>query len=208
MQIIVDYRERSSGLIELLQESLEVEIRYLPHGDYLLNGRIIVERKTARDFLISIVDQRLFRQTAKLKGTSLWSVLLIEGNLFHTGLCFSPEAIKGALLSLQAIWQLPIVFTRTREETRDALVTICRQEKISTDVVPLRGGYRPRRLKTRQLYLLQGLPGIGPVLAKRLHEHFGSPNRIMAASMDDLAEVKGMGPEKAQLIREVLDAEE
>lgn len=84
---------------------------------------------------------------------------------------------------------------------------IGRQDETCLDVVPLRGGYRPKRLKSKQLYLLQGLPQIGPMLAKRLLEHFKSVSKIMNASIDELTEVDGIGTVSATKIREVLDAE-
>jgi DNA excision repair protein ERCC-4 len=84
---------------------------------------------------------------------------------------------------------------------------IGRQEETYIDVVPLRGGYRPKRLKSKQLYLLQGLPQVGPMLAKRLMAHFKSVSKIMNASIDELTEVDGIGRVSATKIREVLDTE-
>ena len=73
------------------------------------------------------------------------------------------------------------------------------------DVVPLRGGYRPKRLKTKQLFLLQGLPKVGPRMAKRLIEHFKSVSKIMNASIEELVEVEGIGKVTAEKIRQVLE---
>ena len=67
------------------------------------------------------------------------------------------------------------------------------------------GGYRPKKLKTSQLYLLQGLPEVGPKLAKRLLNHFHAVGRIMSTTVDELMEVRGVGRSKAGKIREVLD---
>jgi hypothetical protein len=67
LRIITDYREKSSGMIELLSEHCGVEVATLPFDDYLINDRFTVERKTARDFLVSIIDLRLFKQMADLK---------------------------------------------------------------------------------------------------------------------------------------------
>ena len=68
MKIRIDYREKDSGLIDLLKAmDLSVEIGRLSYGDYIINEAITIERKTARDFLISIIDGRLFRQLSCLK---------------------------------------------------------------------------------------------------------------------------------------------
>jgi len=61
--------------------------------------------------------------------------------------------------------------------------------------------------KSKQLYLLQGLPNVGPMLAKRLMEHFGSVSRVMNATIDELTLVNGLGGVSAKKIREVLDSE-
>jgi len=205
MKVTIDHRERSSGLVERLAGYFEVEVRHLPCGDYLLNNRILVERKTARDLLLSVIDTRLFRQVRRLKDAEFKTVLLIEGDPFQTDLDFPPEAIRGTLLSLKAIWQLPVIFSSSKEETRDILVTLGKQDMKNVDVALLRSGYRPRRLKTRQLYLLQGLPNIGPILAKRLLDHFGTPIGTLSGSIEELSTVKGIGAEKARIIRELLD---
>ena len=99
MKIKVDFREKASGIIELLrEEEISLEIGKLPYGDYIINEAITIERKTARDFLISIVDGRLFNQISNLKKKCIHPLLLIEGNPFETDLQFDPLAIKGALI--------------------------------------------------------------------------------------------------------------
>jgi DNA excision repair protein ERCC-4 len=208
LKISIDYREKASGLIDLLKnENLFIEIIKLPYGDYIINDGITIERKTAKDFLVSIIDGRLFRQLANLKKHCRNPILLIEGNPFKTDLNFDPMAVKGALLSAQALWYIPMIFSRSKEDTRDILLMIARQDEAYIDVVPLRGGYRPKRLKSKQLYLLQGLPQVGPLLAKKLMVHFRSISAIVNASIEELTEVDGIGRTSAEKIREVLDEE-
>ncbi len=208
MKIVVDYREKASGLIDLLTcEDVQIEIKKVSYGDYLINGAITVERKTARDFLISLIDGRLFNQLSNLKKYSLNPILLIEGNPFKTGLDFDETAIRGAIVSTQVIWYVPIVYSRSKEETKDIMLMIGRQQEACMDVVPLRGGHRPRRLKSRQLFVLQGLPKVGPTAAKRLLEHFGSVTGAMNAPLEELIQVEGIGRISAGRIREVLDSE-
>jgi len=208
MKISVDYREKPSGLIDLLKkEDVEVEIKKISHGDYLINDSITVERKTARDFLVSIIDGRLFNQLSNLKKYCMNPILLIEGNPYRTDLDFDEMAIRGALISTQAIWYIPTVFSRSKKDTRNLLLMIGRQEEACVDVVPLRGGYRPKRRKSRQLFILQGLPKVGPTVAKRLLEHFRSVSNVLNATVEDLMHVDGIGRISAEMIRDVLDSE-
>lgn len=207
LKITVDYRETTSGLTDLLKNSgALVEIAKLSYGDYIINDTITVERKTAKDFLLSIIDGRLFNQLSNLKKFCNHPILLIEGNPYDTEHNFDRMAIKGTLISIQTIWYVPIIFSRTKEDSRDILLMISRQLGTSIDVVPLRGGYRPKRIKSKQLYLLQGFPQVGPKLAKRLILHFKSVSKIMNASVQALTEVDGIGIISAQKIREILDA--
>jgi DNA excision repair protein ERCC-4 len=208
LKITIDYREAASGLSDLLKDSgALVEIEKLSYGDYIINDMITIERKTAKDFLVSIIDGRLFSQLSNLKKFCNHPILLIEGNPYKTSHNFDRMAIKGALISSKTIWYVPVIFSRTKEDSRDILLMISRQVSVCIDVVPLRGGYRPKRLKSKQLYILQGLPKIGPKLAKRLLRHFKSVSKVMNASVRALTEVDGIGKISAERIREVLDAE-
>jgi len=207
LKITVDYREKASGLTDLLKRSgALVEIAKLSYGDYIINGTITVERKTAKDFLISIIDGRLFNQLSNLKKFCNHPILLIEGNPYETDHNFDRMAIKGAIVSTQTIWYVPVIFSRTKEDSRDILLMISKQLGTCIDVLPLRGSYRPKRIKSKQLYLLQGLPQVGPKLAKRLILHFKSVLKVMNAPVQALTEVDGIGKISAEGIREVLDA--
>ncbi|MFO0795785.1 MAG: ERCC4 domain-containing protein [Candidatus Brocadiaceae bacterium] len=101
--IEVDHCEREIGIIEVLRarEDIVVEEKYLSIGDYLINKRIAVERKTTKDFVMSIIDGRLFSQASRLKQYAKIPVMVIEGtDLFCTGFEVDPQAIKGAIVSL------------------------------------------------------------------------------------------------------------
>jgi DNA ligase (NAD+) len=56
----------------------------------------------------------------------------------------------------------------------------------------------------RVLYAL-GVPGIGYVNARSLATHFGSIDRLLAASVDEIEAVEGIGPVLAGAIRKTLD---
>jgi len=70
---------------------------------------------------------------------------------------------------------------------------IGKQDDLCAESLSLRGGYRPKKQKTRQLYILQGLPRVGPVTAKSLLSHFKSIPKIINAPIEELIKLKGMG---------------
>jgi len=208
MRAVVDFRETPSGFIDLMRaRGIDVQAKHVTCGDVILDGVITVERKPADDFIVSIIDGRFFKQMANLKTNSDHPVLLIEGNPFQTGLKMTRSAIRGALVNVQTVWNVPVVYSRSIEDSIGLMLIIAHQFKKMFHVMPLRAGYRPRRLSTRPLYILQGFPGIGPHLAKRLLNHFGSVAAVLGASSETLKGVKGVGRVIAENIREVLDAE-
>jgi ERCC4-type nuclease len=54
--------------------------------------------------------------------------------------------------------------------------------------------------------ILSNLPGIGPILAIRLLEHFSSLRKIFLASKPELSLVKGVGRARAGKIGVIMDA--
>jgi DNA excision repair protein ERCC-4 len=206
MNIIADDRERPSGIVELLEKSgATVTVKRLLYGDYLIDGKLVVERKTANDFVISIFYGRLFKQIRELKKIRWRVVLMIEGDPYQTVHGIRPKAVRGALTSVSAVWQVPVIFSSSVEDTAKQLQVMADQMKVCQDVVPLRGGYRPKRLKNRQLFIIQGLPGVGPKLAWRLLFHFRNVSGVFSAGIDDLTKIDGIGNVLANQIREVLD---
>lgn len=207
MHITVDFREKTSGIVEnLLGRGVAVDVKHLDHGDYLINNTVTIERKTGKDFLVSIIDGRLFNQIAVLKRKCSKPLVLIEGNPFKTDLCMHDSAIRGAILSIQSVWYIPVVYSRSKEETRHILITLAKQTGDQQEECVLRHGYKPKRLHSKKLYILQSLPQIGPVLARRLLGHFKSVKNVMNASEEDLIKVDGIGRRLASTIQTVLNA--
>jgi DNA excision repair protein ERCC-4 len=62
--IVADDREPKNDVLQYLAErpDISVTIKRLPIGDYLVDNRLLFERKTIRDFGISIIDGRLFNR--------------------------------------------------------------------------------------------------------------------------------------------------
>ncbi|MGE0373228.1 MAG: type I-U CRISPR-associated protein Csb2, partial [Gammaproteobacteria bacterium] len=60
---------------------------------------------------------------------------------------------------------------------------------------------RPKGKAALQSHVLQGLPGIGPQRAARLIQRFGSIEAAIAADVQALAKVEGIGPAIARKLR-------
>ncbi|KFM15842.1 crossover junction endonuclease MUS81 protein, partial [Marine Group I thaumarchaeote SCGC AAA799-P11] len=82
LRIIVDEREKKSGIPELLKSvGLNLEMKTLPIGDYIVAPETVVERKSIRDLMASVFDGRLFDQCTRLKEHFENPVVLMEGNV-------------------------------------------------------------------------------------------------------------------------------
>ena len=103
--IEVDDRERASGVVDALAAypQVIVAIGRLPLGDYLPGGGVIVERKSATDLVLSIRDQRLFDQAARLAAGTARPVLILEGDPLAVRTGMHKNAILGALTWLTTI---------------------------------------------------------------------------------------------------------
>jgi DNA excision repair protein ERCC-4 len=114
-----------------------------------------------------------------------------------------PHALKGAMASLAVMWRLPVLWARDPEDSLSILRFLAHQLR-SSDSGLKRYGRKPKRLTSRKLYMLQGLPGVGPALAHRLLLEFGSVERVVTAVEMELTRVRGVGRQKAARIRELV----
>jgi excinuclease ABC subunit C len=67
--------------------------------------------------------------------------------------------------------------------------------------------HRQRRSKRMTASTLDTIPGLGEVRRKALLRHFGSLRRLAAASVDEIAEVPGIGQRTAEAILQALDGD-
>ena len=204
--LMVDHSEHSASLLRLARESgvFAVQMTRLQAGDYLLNDRILVERKTHADLLASLVDGRLFPQVARLAHSRFRSLMVIEGQASSTDPQVHPHSMEGALVSIAAMWRLPVLHSADAEASCRVLRFLAEQGRETGEMALARYDRKPKRLATRRLFVLQGLPGVGPALAHRLLAQLGSVERVMTAGEAELAVVRGIGSKKAARIREIL----
>jgi Fanconi anemia group M protein len=206
-RLVADHRERSAKLSELVQMSDFFETRFetLKAGDYLVECTVLIERKAFADLAASIIDGRLFAQAAKLARSSYRALFLIEGPVTEEMAKLHPHALKGAILSVALQWRLPVLFSEGPEDSLYILRMLAEQSQYCRELTLNRPGYKPKRTITKRLYVLQGLPGVGPKLATELLHRFGSVEKVIQASELELIKVPGLGPKKAAAIRAVLD---
>ncbi|MGB5749463.1 MAG: ERCC4 domain-containing protein [Desulfobacterales bacterium] len=205
--VIADDRERKNNVIKFLADmkNVSVVVKRLSVGDYIVDSQLAFERKTLKDFAQSIVDGRLFRQAIRLANSKYKSVLILEGTgkeLTETGV--SREAMQGALITISLILGIPVLRSKDPFESAHLIIYASRQIKSTARRVFLRRGYQPKGKRKQQLFILQGLPGIGSEKAIRLLDAFGSVEAVVAATSEELRSVEGIGKSIAERIKWVV----
>ena len=202
----VDFSERNATLVDLARECGDFDVRMdrLDVGDYSVNGGVVIERKTYADFAMSLIDGRLFPQAAALARSPHRPVVLLEGPKPSKMPDVHPHALKGAMVSLAVMWRLPVIYARDPEDSLRILRFLAEQLARTESSILQRYDRKPKRLASRKLFVLQGLPGVGPALADRLLLQFGSVERVMTADTSTLVQVRGIGSTKARAIRSLV----
>lgn len=202
--IVVDDREARSPAALHIGSFAQVQLRIerLAMGDYLVDDRLLVERKFLPDLLGSIEDGRLFRQAHALVQSRQPALIILEGTSAHlAGRKMRRDSIQGALLTLSLGMGLPILRAVDGQETAWLILQaadLLQREPRGWIRRPWQPHGAKRRLQSR---ILQSLPGIGPRLAARLLERFQTIQDTLTAPESDLTEVQGLGPIKAKRIR-------
>ena len=204
IHIIADDREQKGEVIRSLLgiENVAVQIQRLSIGDYQIDNRVIVERKTLKDFAVSIIDGRLFKQMIRLANSTFSGVLILEGTIGDTAdLGITREAMQGALITVSIILGIPVLRSKDAPETAKLIVYCARQVTSMARGGVYRLGYRSKNKRKKQLFILQGLPGVGLERAGRLLDTFGSVEAVISASSSELQSVYGIGKSLADKIK-------
>ncbi|HLE48183.1 MAG TPA: helicase-related protein [Candidatus Thermoplasmatota archaeon] len=205
IEIVVDAREAPSSVPKLLLErGIVVKTASLQLGDYAVGGGYIVERKTPADFVASLRDGRLFDQARRLSDHSR-AVLVIEGDLAEIHARLPPAAFLGATAALLRDFRLSVVNVADAAGTAELLVALARRSR--NEGAPSASRFQKRQgSDTEELrFILEGITGVGPVLAARLLEAFGTVAAVAHASQGDLERVEGVGADRARTLHEVLN---
>lgn len=205
--VFADTREGNSKVIRHLSEmEIDVKVQAMAVGDYQVSDEVVIERKTAKDFVDSIVDKRLFKQARSLMEEFKRPLIILEGDDLYNGM-INPNAIRGSIASIALDFGISIIPTRNAQDTAAMIKRIAiREQSGEKTPIQIRTDKKPVNLWEQQLFIIESLPNIGSVNAKNLLEHFGTVANIINASESQLQEVEGIGKKTAANIRKVVDS--
>ena len=217
MKVIVDHREKSSGIIrELAKHGIDIDEKQLLVGDFIIqtkdhnnnNINLCIEKKTQEDFLNSIIDKRLLRQLFDMKEHFQSQLLIIEGNSnLYSLRKFHPNSIRGMLATIAVDLQIPIITTRSVSDTASLIATIAKRMEKPRSEISLIKKRKPPTVKEQQELIVESFPGIGPVLAKSILKEFKTIKNIINSDEKALKKIEKIGNKKAKNIMDVINSE-
>ena len=207
LRIVVDEREKKSGIPDLLKSiGINVEMKMLPIGDYIVAPETIVERKSIQDLISSVFDGRLFDQCNRLKNNFDFPIILIEGDINTIkDLTENPFVFYGAISSIAIDFKIPIITTLDSFHSAKLLTAMCSKKEQSKGPF-IKKIRKSNDIRKQQLSILCSLPGVGEKTAIRLLEKFGIPLKVFSASITELSKISGLGEARAKKIKKMLHA--
>lgn len=183
---------------------------------YTEAGTVGIERKKIPgDLLSSVEDGRLRRELIAIRDECNFAVLLLHGSIRYDKngnvrvgkrtIHWTDKGIRNLKRTIQWVEGCFI------EEAHDdyELVQVVNELQTYLDEkhhFSLKG--RPGIQKTwivptkkeHVIHFYDGLPGIAPVRARMLADHFSNPIQLYEASVEDISSIKGFGKQVAQQI--------
>ncbi len=204
IKIVIDDRETSSKVVEVLSTmGTAIRLERLPQGDYAIGDRILVERKTAKDFADTLINRDLLGQLKAMADAVPRPVLIVEGGDIFTQRDIHPNAVRGVLSAITIDLGITLLFTKDEQDTAQMLYVIAKREEGERGERKMHPHKAQRSLKEEQEYVISAFPEIGLKNARLLLAHFGSVQGIVNASLEELVAVQGIGEKTAGRIYEV-----
>ena len=197
--IVIDNRETNSTLPSLIKlNGHDVKFEQLKVGDIRISDRVLIERKTSRDFIDSIIDGRILRQSKKLFSSAERPLLIVESmetDRIH------PNAVMGAMAWITIDLGLPVLMTKGIEETARFVSVVAKREAKIFELLISKS--KQRQLNLEDLAIKAAISEINSMIQE---EDIQSPlyqkwqNQVINNREKLLANLPGIGPKAANNI--------
>lgn len=202
--IFVDSREPSI-FVRFLSEvtNLRPRTATLEIGDFFVEGRIVIERKTNVDLAQSIQDHRVFQQMERMRTIPEQSWLILEGDPYE-GHSLEIKNIDGFVVNV-GNRDTRLLHSKNMRHTASLIAKIVRHSYgLGTPDPALTPASKSQDPAIATTWMLSQIPHLSVTIAERLIERFGSIANICTATPNDLTSVDGIGPTLITTIGQVL----
>jgi len=196
-EIIVDTREDNLLKKKLLEKNFKIVSKNLEIGDIVINKDIGIERKTSKDFVNSIIDNRLFNQISNLSTFFKKPLLILEETENIYSIRNIPKkSIDSIIVTLLVDFRVPIIFTKSIDETVEILNLIYEKYNKSSSIkLPKKKlGSENEELE----FFISNIPGINLKSSKMLLNNFKNIKNIVNSSKEDIELIDGFGKKKSE----------
>ncbi|MDH5440730.1 MAG: hypothetical protein OEZ48_08705 [Candidatus Bathyarchaeota archaeon] len=207
--IVVDSREANTAakiVKSLMELDVDVRIKPLEKGDYVISEDCAFERKTVHDFVYTLTRRHLFEQLYLLKDAYLKPFIIIEGYLpiIYKFSRINPSSVWGAMFAL-AKHGIGLIQTMNHKETADFLYTSARQEQIvERRPLILHPVKKIETISDAQVFFISSLPNVGREKAVAILRSFENPLNALVNVDRWAKDVHGLGPKITDKVKKVL----
>ena len=205
VSVTVDDREPPAVAAALRAHSdvEAVEVRRLPAADIVI-GEVGFERKTCEDYLRSALGRLgsdLEEQVGKMTEAYEHAYVLLEGDIADVEACWpaTPDAsVRGSIASITARFGVPVIPCGGADRLVDLAVRLARKHVEDPSARPLPVSAVTGRTEPIAKRMYGCIEGIGPGTAAALYDAFPTIESALAAGEEQLREIDGVGPKRAE----------
>jgi ERCC4-type nuclease len=226
MDLIIDSRENSTlcSFIETKARKLAIKThkKWLEVGDYVI-GDVCFEAKSSPDFLLSVLNKRLWTQVDNMDRSYNKNFVCIHGTISEamkttryiksfddvpqeTREQLYAMRFKGAIGRLRLDYDIEVIWHRDAESLADEIVTLAKMVPVDRQVI---SPSIPKRISTGdvRIDMLTIIKGVSDKKAKALLKKHGCILEIGDCNINELTVVKGIGDTVANRIVKILNSE-
>lgn len=219
MEVVIDSREHhriQTAKEYYIKHDCNVKIEEIPIGDYLFNNQVVFEYKTQTDFINSVRDNRVFKQTIRQQEHYPYHFVIIVGtykNLTHLIYSkyngryghFTIKQYLGAIARLNTY--TTVIQAPTEKQAYRMMITQAQKCLINKNI----GTIQTQKKQTihepiAYKILAYCIPDIGNNRAKKITDtlNLKTIKDITNLTIEDLTSVEGIGEKTAKKILQTI----
>ena len=207
----IDSREQKMGKKTQAffnQKGVNTQITTLKDGDVslMLNNKkiLLIERKTMADFAGSYITGHLQDQAIRMNDEYDYYATIVYGDVktlkrIPTLKRITQKSIDKMTENIEILYKCPVFFVENEVQYLMKIMDIA--ETVTKANAQVTAKPKVSMSKRPDVYILRCQRGIGEKMALLLLKEFGSPQKVLNASRDELKNIKGVGDRAVKEIK-------